>query len=671
LKLKKSADGDLVDSNLSSIFRLFTSTFALVTTSTLAIQFLRPGNHPSSEYWDDGIYLLALLAALFISLEIVRANRISKSHWVLTGCALVGIVLGIVGMDHPFGSTQLWSGFGWWPLVIAILLTPWVWRLIHFQSLNTPTKYLVRAIVITSSLFSLLSVYQGRNSLIYSYPSSFLINESLSVAAGHWPYVDFIPMYQIGYAFFVSLFKPFLNTNQLVELSLVLMSLAFIATLILAVVIVRACLPNRSIYIATALVVPFTCVVPFPGRIGYRGSIAEFHSAIPVRIFPGVVIIGLICWSLLQSNLSVTKSKNAMTYVGLACGLVLWHSQDFGIALVVSIFVGLLLLKFLSILKTKYIVFYWAIGVLFGFTIYPVTSLALGKEVKISDYGFFLQRAGGGFGSEPIQTPGPVLLILPLIIAVLVCCVWILKLSNRFPSSERRGLQFSGATGLFFSLWTITAFPYYVNRSFAADMLQTFLLPVAIAFGALVGAILIIEKQVRKAGSEFLVFTGSRFFQRQGLSLWPFSLIVSLFFASILLTPNPQVELERFAGKVPQTTWSLSSMKSSIDDSNAAVAYAKSARSTVGFVGLLGNYVQLVSGIDSVSIFSSPDDIEATAKARAVFCQHLLSLGMEYLVLGETGPELLNYFPDNILCGKYAITEIPGVRVGHSVKLIK
>jgi hypothetical protein len=448
------------------------------------------------------------------------------------------------------------------------------------------------------------------------------------------------------------------------------MSLILIATLVLAVIIVRACLPNRSILVATAMVVPFTCMVPFPGRIGYRGSIAEFLSAIPVRIFPGVAIIGLICWSLLQSKKSATKLKNAMTYVGLACGLVLWNSQDFGISLVASILLGLLLLKFLSIVRTKFLIAYWSVGVLLGFTIYPITSYALGKEVHVTDYGFFLRQYGGGYGSEPIHTPGPVLLILPLIIAVLVSSFWVLKLSNRYPANDRRGVHFSGAVGLFFSIWSIASFPYYVNRSFAASMLQTFLLPVAIAFGALIGAILTLEKLDKKVGDETSIFAASHFFRKQGLLLWPISLATSVLFASILLTPNPQVELERLAGKVPLTRYSLASMQPSIDDSRAALIFAGTSGVSVGFVGLLGNYVQLESGIDSASIFNAPEDIVSTAKTKAVFCQHLMSLRMQYLVLGETGPELLNYFPNSVLCGKYAISEIPGVRPGHAVKLI-
>ncbi len=201
-------------------------------------------------------------------------------------------------------------------------------------------------------------------------------------------------------------------------------------------------------------------------------------------------------------------------------------------------------------------------------------------------------------------------------------------------------------------------------------MLQTFLLPVAIAFGALIGAILTFEKIDRNASGESQVFAAPYFFRKRGLLLWPISLVTSVFFASILLTPNPQIELKRFAGKVPQTRYSLSNMQPSIDDSRAALAYAFSASTSVGFVGLLGNYVQLESGIESASIFNAPEDIVSTAKTKAVFCQHLMSLGLQYLVLGETGPELLNYFPNSVLCGKYALSEIPGVRPGHAVKLI-
>jgi hypothetical protein len=42
---------------------------------------------------------------------------------------------------------------------------------------------------------------------------------------------------------------------------------------------------------------------------------------------------------------------------------------------------------------------------------------------------------------------------------------------------------------------------------------------------------------------------------------------------------------------------------------------------------------------------------------------------MDYVVLGDNGPEMLNYFPNGHLCGKYEAVDIPGVRTGHAVKL--
>ena len=111
-------------------------------------------------------------------------------------------------------------------------------------------------------------------------------------------------------------------------------------------------------------------------------------------------------------------------------------------------------------------------------------------------------------------------------------------------------------------------------------------------------------------------------------------------------------------------------MPPSIDDSRVALSYARSVGASVGFVGILGNFVQLESGIESASIFNAPEDIVSTPTTTEIFCRHLLSLRLDYIVLGETGPEMLNYFPDGILCGKYASTDIPGVRTGHAVRLI-
>jgi len=655
--------------DLTSIFRIFTTAFALITVSTLAIQYWRQGHQPISEKWDDGIYLLAILAGAYLAVKIVFGHRSIKSHWALTVLALVGIILGIAGIDHPQYANQIWGGFGIWPLFLAIAMTPWIWKLIRFQDLHYFVKYLLGGIVVISSAFSLLSMYQGMNSVIDAQHSSYVINESLSVVTGHWPYVDFVPQYQIAYQFIIALFKSFLTTDQLVGLSLILMSVIAITTVIAGVLIVRLCLPNRSLIVATALVVPLTCVTPFPARIGFSGSIADLLSALPVRIFPGVIVLGIISWILGRSREKISISGSRMMYVGIFCGLVLWNSQDFGVALVVSIFTGILILKILSVFNTRFLLTRWAIGMLIGFLIYPLVSLAFGKTIHLQYYGFFFRQFAAGFNAEPIQTPGPVLLILPLIIAIFLCSIWILKQSKLASGIDQRNLRFAAMISLFFSIWSILGFCYYLNRSFASGQLQILLLPVAIALGGLVGAILQVEKLHLRGRSESSLFDSATFLEWKGLAFWPISLVASLALASVLLTPNPHIELQRLAGKTPPTIWSLSSLSESIKDANAGISYANSMAATIGYLGISSNYVQLKTGIESASFFNSPFDATISAQADKLFCRHLISLHLNYIVVGEAG--MADRFPNQTFCGRYILTDVPGVRAGHFAKEIQ
>ena len=111
-------------------------------------------------------------------------------------------------------------------------------------------------------------------------------------------------------------------------------------------------------------------------------------------------------------------------------------------------------------------------------------------------------------------------------------------------------------------------------------------------------------------------------------------------------------------------------MTASIADAKQGSLYAAAQHATVGFLGILGNYVQLETGVQSASIFSSPADLSATPTSIKVFCAHLTSLHVDYLVLGEGAPEEFSNFPNGILCGKYSLVDVSGVRPGHMAKLI-
>jgi hypothetical protein len=656
---KKKPSKKKKPSNLdpTPIFQLFTTAFAAVTLTTLAVQYIRHGHHANSELWDDSIYISALITGLYLIVRVFMKTASAISSHILVVCALIGIGLGIGGIDHPGLSRIYWGGFGPYVLMIAVALTPWIWRILHFQNLNYRTKYLLRIITVMISAFSLVSLIQGSQSVIDTAASSYAINETLSVAAGHWPFVDSIPQYQTAFAFMIAPLRPFLTTNQLSELALTLLSAFSVIALALGVWLVRRCLPNYSTFIAIALVVPITCVTPFPGRSGLSGSIVAQLSALPVRIFPGVIILCALTWILGHSEMPIPKLKGGMIFIGLACGLNLWNSQDFGSALVVATFVGLLTLQMLSLLRPKSILPYWLIGLFFGFLVYPAVALAFRKTVNFSYFGYISRQFGTGFGAEPIQTPGPVLLILPLIIAISVCSIWILRQTKLVDGTVRHDLHFTGMVSLFFSFWTILGFCYYLNRSYASGQLQILLLPTAIAFGGLVGATLQMQKLEIRGSNPTLLFNRASFFKQNGFLLWPFSLVASLTLASVLLTPNPHTEMQRLLGKYPQTHWPISSVKISLNDAKVGLSFA--------------NYVELETGMKSAMIFNSPDDTFLSDETNRTVCTHLHTLHPDFLVLGDEGAQAFNRYPNKSLCGIYILQDIPGVRGGHLAKLVQ
>lgn len=112
MKATSDVEEESPNLDLRSVFRFFATAFAVVTISTLAIQYFRQGHHASSEIWDDGIYLFAILAGAYLAIKIVFGHRNVKSNWALTVLALAGIVLGIWGIDHPQIANQIWGGFG-------------------------------------------------------------------------------------------------------------------------------------------------------------------------------------------------------------------------------------------------------------------------------------------------------------------------------------------------------------------------------------------------------------------------------------------------------------------------------------------------------------------------------------------------------------------------------
>ena len=341
-----------------------------------------------------------------------------------------------------------------------------------------------------------------------------------------------------------------------------------------------------------------------------------------------------------------------------------WHSQDFGTAANIVVFVMLIIVPKRNKFSSGTVLFSWMLGIACGLMALPGAAVIAGKSVNFEYFAFFTRQFGSGFGAENIRTPGPVMVILPLIIALVVSNLLIIRKGTSNLQVNGNDLYLNGLVGLAFSGWSVLGFTYYLNRSYASGQMQILFLPIAISLGATIGSILKLkseelETKKRKNKSKYL---GN--FDSTALTNLPISLIVSLPIACILLTANPQVEINRIQQSISAPQWPLAGTLASIKDSKAGLEFANTKNETVAFFGTSANYVAVITGIKPAIIFNSPFDMAMTQNTVDVGCEYIRSINSKYLVLGDEGAALFQ-FENKTLCGIYGFLDVPGVRASH------
>src|SRR5207245_1027510 len=138
-----------------------------------------------------------------------------------------------------------------------------------------------------------------------------------------------------------------------------------------------------------------------------------------------------------------------------------------------------------------------------------------------------------GFGQSPIQVPGPVLVVLPVLlssVAVGWCLLWRQRGST---ASYCATHDWAVMTLAFVGTWATAGFVYYLNRSYASGQLQILLMPVGVCLVALVS----LGRDSRATSAR----ASSRDVRalRSGLSLFPLAVVTCLAFASMTQSPNP------------------------------------------------------------------------------------------------------------------------------------
>ena len=650
--------------------------FAITGSLIFIIQLLRGSSQ--SEAPDKAIYLLAILiAGVFLLLGFSKLSK-STGKYLHGSLALIVTAIGIAGIEEhePINgvvlSDRLWLGFGPYTLILAILIMPIVFKIIEWQTLNIAWKAVLSTLFLINAVLVIPSFWQSAAAVIDADHSEYVINELLAPVVGYWPYSDFIPQYQSFYGFFLKPFVGGMSASQISDVAFIALTLLSFATLILGVFIAWNAIDRRSVVLAIGLVIPFTALTQFPTREGYLGSIAALLSGLSIRIFPGLVLIGLLILLLRKrSEKSTTKRTIAFLAFGFLSGVTSWQSQDFGIAAVVTSFLVIAYAsstRFLEIKNTGVAL----IGFIPGFALYPIIAGAAGKTIDFKYFLFFARQFGSGFGAERIRTPGPVLFILPLIV-LLVVVHGIYVYRSKKSASETGDYSLNSLIGFAFGLWSLFGFTYYLNRSYASGQMQILFLPLAISLAAFVG--ILIKDPVRTLVfgnlQKGFLFSPRAMKEKNFAWVLPLLLIISIPFASILLTPNPRVEMKRINEAKTEPRWPKATIVASVADAKIAAKYAKDQGLTIGFFGASSYYVEKETGVQSLSILNSPFDLFMSQTTAQTSCDYINTINPDVIVVSDEGANLFQ-FEGKTLCNTYIQQDAPGVRSGHfAVKVSK
>jgi hypothetical protein len=635
---------------------LFSLVFTSVSVITFCIQTFRGQNN--SESIDKVVFLTGIgLGAYFLG-KAYFAKQIPTVPTLLSIVTILISVIGIVGiekhptMDPKFLST-IWLGFGWPVLIATIATLPFVLWIVSESYKQLISRVILRVISFAVLLAAIPAMLQGGASIIDPYHSEYVINELLAVSAGNIPYVDFIPQYGQLYSWMIAPLASFASADTLVTVGLYLMSLATFAALGIGVWVLSQTFASKSISLAIIAIVPITSIAQFPGRESYAGTIYDLLSAIPVRIFPGMFI------ALITLNLVFRSSprKWLLISVGLINGLSVWVNQDFAIAAAI---VSTFLLMTFVLTRIQAIVL--LAGILVGIIIYPLTMAFFGHWVRFDSIGFFVLQYTSGFMAEPISTPGPVLIVFPLIIALTTASLLPLlkhrKSKDFLDSSQYKSLM----TSQFFSLWSLIGFVYYLNRSYASGQMQILFLPLAIALFSFANYAL---SELRD-GMPWLPRT---FFRkstwgagksRAQFSYLSFGIVLALGLSTLVAFPRPDLEIGRLQNALPTHMWPFASTKNAIE--RIDLAKRSISPEKIGYLGNSGNYVEIVTGVESVNVLNSPWDMPPAPVPLKVGCDFILKSGQEYLVLDEIGYRVKELFASKNLCENFSeATEIPEI----------
>jgi hydrogenase/urease accessory protein HupE len=606
----------------------------------------------TAKRWDHVAYVTAVIAAAAITLRLLLARKQRTTAAVAAALAAsIGLAVGIASIEEPalVLTFHYWSGFGISELLFVIVLAPLFWRLIEWNSLHQWLRSAISILIAGICASDLIGMYRPIYQVANPANDIYQLNEMLAPAAGKVPDANFIAQWEILYGWLLKPFVHHVSVTTLTAMACLIFTACSISAVGLGVLIAYRCLGRRSWAIAAAFVVPITCVTTFHSPLE---NLAGAFQDIPIRLFPVMLVYAFAIEELVHIQ-SKEVRRIRLVVLGILSAAAAWSNHDFALESVV------VLALLLPLAATRWreglrALAYWLSGLVPALLVYPVWAAINGTPISLREVFYFQLLFGNGYMEYPIQLPGPVMVIMPLVLGTAATGWFSLLKQRRAHNAEETNHNADRAalTAALFGTWSILAFSYYLDRSVAAGQLEIFLLPAGVSIAALVAMALPGAEKLRQRIRlrELVCGRANKAISSAVVGLLPVTLFGALPLATVLASANPVTAVQILTNPPPGTSFTWQSVV--VNRLKYVRAYASAHGGSIAYFGDYGNYVSLATGVASVSITNAPP-ADGT-KPSGFDCLYLASHMSTYLAVD---PTMYPIFGSNI-CGLYRLVVV-------------
>jgi hypothetical protein len=639
-------------------YRAITTLLPRVALGTLLILLAGTfiANNDVTGSVNKPMYLVILALGCAITAVFLRSHRSTRFDAAVALIASAGLLWGIWTIERPALLAHFWEGFGYRVALAVVVLVLLLGTVLRPQTFTRPVRIGLGVIVAVCCVCDLLALIRTFGYMPFVDNNLNVINDMLGPLGGNAPDSAFIPQYTSLYGWLFVPFKHVLSPTTLVGAMALFLTVLNVATVVLAVWIVKRLLGTRGFVLPIALVVPITYVTTH--FAGDQSSIASLFQEVPIRLFAGFLVaaFGLKDLALLYRG---TVRPGHLVLIGLLCGVVAWNSQDFGLAAAgvygITILFGSMPSARMRALGA------WAAGLLLGAASYPLFLAVIGAPPNLGFIAAYIKLFGSGLGKAPMQVPGPVLIVMPIIVCS-TAVGWALVILRRRAGIRPDALVDEATVALaFVGTWSTVCLAYYVNRAFAAGQMQTMLLPC----GVLVAALLAVAIRTDEFTALWPAKLGSMTWTTLSdkVKMVPVGIFVCLCIAAALLTTIPFGSVKTLLQPPAMSGYATYDLPQIIGAVQTAQRYTADKSGTLTYLGESFNFVSFDMHVPSGAVLFpySFDAADEDTGVTDIECQYLDGHHSKWMVLSADGLAAFG----SAACGIYRPVALQGLAYGQ------